>query len=226
MYDVIIFDIDETLFDFNETEILALKRTVEDLELIYNKDYHYKLYKEINSSLWKDLEKGLTTGDKLKSQRFELFAQALEIEINIDQVSDNFLSYLAHGAFLFDDSIPLLDYLKNKYVLSIITNGLKYVQNIKISKSNIGHYFKDIVISEEVNVSKPNTEIFKIALSNLNQVDKSRVLMIGDSLSSDIKGGNDFGIDTCWYNPNNKINTTSIKPTYAISSLKDLFSIL
>lgn len=226
MYKIIIFDIDETLFDFKETEKGAIEKIVTGLGLDYDSSYHFPLYKKINSKLWKDLEKGLIAGEELKYKRFEEFFNAIDHSANIENVSHSFLQHLAHDAYLFDDSLPLLDYLKDKYRLSIITNGLKFVQDIKIDKSDIRGYFEDIVISEEAGVSKPDSKIFDIALSNLNHNEKHNVLMIGDSLSSDISGGFGFGIDTCWYNPEGKVNTSDVKPTYEINSLKELFDIL
>ena len=110
--------------------------------------------------------------------------------------------------------------------LSIITNGLKDVQDNRIRKSIIAKYFDDIVVSEEVMVSKLDPKIFEHALININHTDKSKVLMVGDSLTSDIQGGINFGIDTCWFNPNNIANKTRIKPTYEISNLMDLKDIV
>jgi 2-haloacid dehalogenase len=110
--------------------------------------------------------------------------------------------------------------------LAIITNGLKDVQNYRIKKSVIGEYFEDIVISEEVKVAKPNSKIFEHALNNLKHTDKSKVLMVGDSLTSDIQGGINFGIDTCWFNPSKTVNTTKIKPTFEIANLMELKDIV
>jgi putative hydrolase of the HAD superfamily len=116
--------------------------------------------------------------------------------------------------------------LHGNYKLAIVTNGLKDVQNNRIRKSVIGEYIKDIIISEEVGISKPDPGIFEHAFNNIEQYDKSRVLMVGDSLSSDIQGGINFGIDTCWYNPHKTQNQTQISPSYEISNLMELLSIL
>lgn len=107
-----------------------------------------------------------------------------------------------------------------------MTNGLKDVQDNRIRKSIIGKYFENVVVSEEINISKPDPKIFEYALNSINYSDKSKVLIVGDSLTSDIQGGLNSGIDTCWFNPNNIINNTSIKPTYKITNLMDLKNIL
>lgn len=99
------------------------------------------------------------------------------------------------------------------------------MQNKRIRKSNISKYLDDIIISEEVKVAKPDAKIFELALNNVDYTNKSNLLMVGDSLTSDIQGGINFGIDTCWFNPN-KINKTKIKPTYEISNLVELKDLL
>ena len=96
------------------------------------------------------------------------------------------------------------------------------MQNKRIRKSNISKYFDDIIISEEVKVAKPDAKIFELALNNVDYTNKSNLLMVGDSLTSDIQGGINFGIDTCWFNPNKIVNKTKIKPTYEISNLVEL----
>ena len=132
----------------------------------------------------------------------------------------------ANASFLYEDSIDLVESLHKDFRLSIVTNGLKDVQDNRIRKSIIAKYFDDIVVSEEVMVSKPDPKIFEHALNNINHTDKSNVLIVGDSLTSDIQGGINFGIDTCWFNPNKIVNKTAIKPTYEISNLMDLKNIV
>lgn len=100
------------------------------------------------------------------------------------------------------------------------------MQNKRIRKSNISKYFDDIIISEEVKVAKPDAKIFELALNNVDYTNKSNLLMVGDNLTSDIQGGINFGIDTCWFNPNKIVNKTNIKPTYEISNLAELKDLL
>ena len=109
---------------------------------------------------------------------------------------------------------------------TIITNGLSAVQDNRIKKSVNTEYFEDIVVSKEIGVSKPNPEIFQHALNNINYTHKSKVLIVGDSLTSDIQGGIKFGIDTCWFNPAMDLNDAGIKPTYTIFDLMELKEIL
>jgi putative hydrolase of the HAD superfamily len=136
------------------------------------------------------------------------------------------MKHLANASFLFDESIELIESLHKDFKLTIVTNGLTDVQSKRIRKSVIAKYFEDIVISEEIKVAKPDPRIFEHALKNIKHTDKSKVLMVGDSLTSDIQGGINFGVDTCWYNPRKLENKTEIKPTYEISSLVELKDIL
>ncbi len=141
-------------------------------------------------------------------------------------ICKSYMKHLSHASFLYDDSINLIESLHKNYRLSIVTNGLKDVQNNRIRKSIIAKYFEEVVISEEVQVSKPNPKIFEHALNNMNYTDKRKVLMVGDSLSSDIQGGINFGIDTCWFNSNKILNKTDTQPTYEIFNLMELKDIL
>ncbi|WP_315077374.1 YjjG family noncanonical pyrimidine nucleotidase [uncultured Clostridium sp.] len=225
-YEVIIFDADETLFDFKKSEREAFKNTMLEFGIQYNENYHLKIYQSINTAIWKEFEEGIITQEKLKVERFKRLSSKLKIEFNESQFAKSYMKYLAEASFLFEDSIELVENLNNYYTLSIVTNGLTSVQEKRIRKSIISKYFKDIVISEEISVSKPNPEIFEHALKNINHIDKSKVLMVGDSLTSDIQGGINFEIDTCWYNPNKLVNKTEVKPTYEISNFKELKDLL
>ena len=137
-----------------------------------------------------------------------------------------YIKHLSGASFLYADSLEMIESLYPECRLSIITNGLMEVQENRIRTSAIAKYFEEVVISEEVKISKPDPRIFEHALSQLRHTDKSKVLMVGDSLTSDIQGGINAGIDTCWFNPNRTVNKTGIKPTYEISNWRGLKNIL
>ncbi|WP_432666660.1 YjjG family noncanonical pyrimidine nucleotidase [Wukongibacter baidiensis] len=225
-YDIIIFDADETLFDFKKSEKDAFKNTMLEFDIEYDENHHLKIYKEINTAIWKELEDGLITQKKLKIERFKRLSDRLEARFDEGEFAKSYMNHLSQASFLYDDSIELVESLHKNYRLTIITNGLKIVQDNRIRKSTIAKYFEDIVVSEEVQVSKPDPKIFEIALDNIKHADRSKVLIVGDSLTSDIQGGINFGIDTCWFNPNKLENRTGIKPTYEISNLMELKGIL
>lgn len=225
-YEIIIFDADETLFDFKKSEKYAFENAMLEFDIEYDESYHLKIYKEINDAIWKELENGLITQEKLKVERFKRLSDKLNIKFDPVEFAKSYMKHLANASFLYEDSTSLIEDLSKEHKLIIITNGLKNVQTNRIRKSTIGKYFEDIVISEEVGVSKPNPKIFEIALENINYTDKSKILMVGDSLTSDVKGGINFGVDTCWFNHEKVLNKTEIKPTYEISNLLDLKTIL
>lgn len=225
-YELLIFDADETLFDFKKSERHAFKNAMLEFNIEYNENYHLKVYSDINAGIWKEFEQGVITQERLKVERFKRLSLKLNIQFDEIKFAKSYMKHLSNASFLYDDSINLIKSLNKYFKLSIVTNGLKDVQNNRIRKSIIAEYFDDIVISEEVKVSKPNPKIFELALNNINHTNKSSVLIIGDSLTSDIQGGINFGIDTCWYNPNNIINITETHPTYEIASLMKLKDIL
>lgn len=225
-YNVILFDADETLFDFRKSESFAFRNTMLDFKMEYDENYHLKTFKEVNSVIWKEFEEGLITQEKLRAERFRRFAERLNTSFDAEEFSKFYSKHLASASYLYDESIGLIEELYKSYKLVIITNGLTDIQNSRIRKSVIGKYFEDIIISEEVQVAKPNPKIFELALNNIKHTDKGSVLMVGDSLSSDIQGGINFGIDTCWLNSNKMINNTGLKPTYEISCLKELKDVL
>ncbi|WP_143316134.1 YjjG family noncanonical pyrimidine nucleotidase [Clostridium sp. HBUAS56017] len=225
-YQVILFDADETLFDFRRSEKEAFKNTMLEFGLEYNESHHLKIYHEINTAIWKEFEDGRITQDKLKVERFKRLSDKLNIKFDEVKFAEIYMKHLSNASFLFAESMKLIEGLYKKYKLAIVTNGLKSVQDNRIKKSPISKYFQCITVSEEVKVSKPDSKIFEITLDNLNYTDKNKVLMVGDSLNSDIQGGINFNIDTCWYNPNKNINRTRFKPTYEISNLMKLNNIL
>lgn len=223
-YEVIIFDADDTLFDFKKSEQEAFKNTMLEFDIAYQEDYHLPIYHKINSAIWKEFEEGKITQQVLKVERFRRLSNKLNIEFNEYEFAIAYMKHLANASYLFDDSIPFIQKLHKDYRLIILTNGLTNVQTKRIKQSIIANYFESIIISEEVGVSKPDPRIFELALESIHYTDKSKVLMVGDSLTSDIKGGINFGVDTCWINRNHVSNTTNIKPTYEILNWEQFYN--
>ena len=225
-YKVILFDADDTLFDFKKTEKHALENLMYSLDTDYDKDYCINIYREINTKIWKEFEEGKITSDKLKVERFQRLIDTLNLSDDANRLSNLYVKFLSEGSFLYEDTKNILDYLSTNYKLGIITNGLAEVQHKRIRQSEVSHYFDEVIISGEVKIAKPDPKIFEYALNSLNHDDKSSVLMIGDSLTSDIKGGINASIDTCWCNLFNKVNSTDINPKYEINNLLELKNIL
>ena len=236
-YKLVLIDLDDTLFDYPKTEEVAFRNTFKELgffveselgnakkEEIYEKIKDR--YKDVNLQLWKDLEKGAVDKDRLKVVRFEKIIEEFDLKYNPYEMSELYLKKLGEGIFPFEAAEKLCKYLHSKYKVGIVTNGIKEVQHSRIKNSAIAKYIDKIIISDEVGVNKPDKRIFEYAMNYFEIMDKSEVIMIGDSLGADIKGGQNAGIDTCWVNLRNNVNDTGIVPKYEVRKLEELFEIL
>lgn len=224
-YDIIFFDIDDTLFDFGKTEQNALHKAFSDFGLPSGVQDYRPRYKEISKVLWEDLEQGRTTIAKLGVERFRRLFVEYNLEIDAERFNRIYLEYLGEGSHLVPGAFEVCSSLKGCR-LAVITNGFGQVQKSRIAGSPLSQAFEEIIISEEAGYQKPDKGIFDFAFSKLQITKKERVLMVGDSLTSDIQGGINYGIDTCWFNPNYKDNNIGIKPTYEIRELTDLLKIV
>ena len=236
-YKLVLIDLDDTLFDYPKTEETAFRNTFKELgffvesELSNDKkeEIYEKIkdrYKDVNLQLWKDLEKGAVDKDRLKVVRFEKIIEEFDLKYNPYEMSELYLKKLGEGIFPFEATEKLCEYLHSKYKVGIVTNGIKEVQHSRIENSTISKYIDKIIISDEVGVNKPDKRIFEYAINYFEIMDKSEVIMIGDSLGADIKGGQNAGIDTCWVNLRNNVNDTGIVPKYEVRKLEELFEIL
>ena len=224
-YNYLLFDLDGTLFDYDKAESDALKNTFIQFGLNYDSAYLIK-YREINYLIWQDFENGKILQKNLKTKRFEQLAASIDTKFNASQFSNSYLINLSKCTALVTGSEEVLSKLYGKTKLYLITNGLKIVQRPRIKNSTIGKYFDDIIISEEVGVAKPQKEIFDIAFKMMENPDKNEVLIIGDSLTSDITGGINYDIDTCWFNPKGNESNDNILPTYEIHHLPELLDLV
>jgi 2-haloacid dehalogenase len=224
-YRWLLFDADGTLFDYDKAENSALANTFEQIGYPFEPQYLPE-YRRVNSQIWLDFEQGKITQEKLKTRRFELLFEAINIYPDPQEFSDKYLVNLSNGTYLINGAAEILKALHQKFDLAIITNGLTAVQRPRFGKSAIYPYIKKIIISEEIGAAKPDREIFDIAFERMNHPANEEVLIIGDSLTSDIQGGNNYGIDTCWFNPKQKTNEQAITTTFEIQKLDELFDIL
>jgi 2-haloacid dehalogenase len=224
-YDVLIFDLDDTLFDFGETEKHALSNSFHAFDLPNGLTDYRASYNEISKGLWNDLEQGNMTLTELKVERFKRLFLQHGLTVIPEVFGQTYLDNLSKEVHMIDGVQDMVINLSNCRLV-ILTNGFQDVQNARIARSTLSHIFEAIITSEESGFQKPQVEIFEYAFRKLGISNKQNVLMIGDSLSSDIQGGNNFGIDTCWFNPNRKENVTTIKPTYEIADYKELVQIV
>ncbi|MCK5456020.1 MAG: YjjG family noncanonical pyrimidine nucleotidase [Melioribacteraceae bacterium] len=225
-YKTILFDADGTLYDFDKAAVEALKSSFKKYNLEWTTNT-FSIYEDVNKKIWNDFEKGLITTKEIKTERFKRFFDIIEIS-NVDslQFSKDYLEFLSQNNYLLDGAKDIVKWSSEKFELAIVTNGLASVQNPRFKSSELRKYFKHIIISEEIGFAKPKKEIFDHTFELLNNPSKESVIIIGDNLTSDIKGGEDYGIDTCWFNPAKTVSNTGIKPTYEISILNELKKIL
>lgn len=223
-YSTILLDLDDTLLDFQKSEDFAIRTTIKTLG-IEPTDEIVESYKEINLKYWKMYERKEIEREALLVARFKEFCGLLNItNKDFSLLNETYFHYLSSTPFEIDGAEEFLKKLSDKYNIYIITNGVKRVQDKRLSLVNITKYFKKIYISEVLGYQKPDIEFFNIVLQDLNITNKSEVLIIGDSLTSDIQGGINSGIDTMWYNPQHK--KSNINYTYEISCYDDFFNII
>jgi len=216
-YEVLIFDADETLFDYTRGQAYALEKSLTKVGIVFDPIGHIDLYKHINDRLWKELEDGKIDRAALRNERFKLVLDEIGCtSADPAAVSDDYLNELGNAGFMIDGAIVLLEELHKHFRLALLTNGFSQVQHGRIARTNTAVFFDAIVISEEVGCQKPQREIFDLLLDELGHENRRNVLMIGDSLSSDITGGVNAGVDTCWYNPEGIQCPAEIVPTYIV----------
>ena len=224
-YDVVLFDADGTLFDFHRSEYEAIRETFESFGITAD-DALVADYSRINDSLWKMLERGEIEKQVLLYRRFELVCEKHSIDADAKLMAKTYMEALSQKAYLIPGAQELCASLYGKVKIYIVTNGVDFIQKRRYAKSGIDKYFERAFISGEIGAEKPSREYFEHVEANIPDFDKSRTLIIGDSLTSDIKGGINYGIDTCWYNPQNKPLTGDVNPLYTIHDLNELFEIL
>jgi YjjG family noncanonical pyrimidine nucleotidase len=220
-----LFDADGTLFDFQHAEAIALKNTPLQMRILPPANYA-SAYHQINNTLWKDFEAGNLSAQAVRAKRFRLLFEELSLVGDSHAFSEAFLQNLIEASTFLKGAELLLARLRSRFKLALLTNGFADVQHARIARLGLDDLFDPVIISEEVGVAKPDPAIFDIALERMGHPDRTCVLMIGDSLSSDIRGGSNAGIDTCWFNPASSVNETCVVPTYEIARLGELYSLL
>ncbi|GKX66451.1 YjjG family noncanonical pyrimidine nucleotidase [Inconstantimicrobium mannanitabidum] len=225
-YEVILFDADGTLFDYDKAEAQALEKTFKYFNFEYNEEKQLKKYREINKQIWIEYESGRISSQYMRIERFKQLFENYDVILDLHEFSKKYLSLLAAGIYLIDGAEEVCSYLSEKYKVVILTNGIKDVQNSRINNSVLKKYIKHIITSEETGYKKPDAGIFNYTFNKIGHVDKDKILIVGDSLSTDIKGGVNYGISTCWYNAYENKNLTELKPNYEIKDLRELLYLL
>lgn len=225
-YNIILFDADNTILDFDKAEFQALCRAFGEHGIQVD-DRLVEIYRKNNVALWQQLEQGLVSKDYVLNNRFVNTAKELDLKCDILTVSRKYEEYLHEGYYVIEGAIDVMQGLIDMGAkLYLVTNGVLTIQNARLKGSGVGKYFQKRFISEEVGYPKPHIEYFNHCFERIENFDRAKTLIVGDSLTSDIKGGINAGIDSCWYNPKHEQNARGIVPTYEIDNLAKLFDIV
>lgn len=223
-YKTILIDIDDTLLDFQKSEEHAIRTTIKTLG-IDPTDELVEKYKQINLKYWKMFERGEIEREDLLVARFKEFCGIMNItDRDFSKLNETYFYNLSSVPFEIDGAEEFLKKLSENYNIYAVTNGVKRVQTKRLSLVNITKYLKKVYISEEIGFQKPNIEFFDYVLNDLKLTNKEEILVIGDSLTSDIQGGINSNIDTMWYNP--KGLKSDLNYTYEIKKYDDFFKII
>ena len=221
----VLFDLDDTLFDFHKAEKIALTKTLVHFGIDPTEET-LALYSTINAAHWKRLELGEISREEVKVGRYRELFKTIGVECDPVKATAYYESMLAIGHYFMPGAPELLEELYRKYRLYIVSNGTAKVQEGRIGSSGIAKYMDGIFISQILGANKPDKQFFDICFAEMPDFSLSETVIIGDSLSSDIKGGINAGITTVWFNPKRIENDSNIKPDYTIKELSEVPGLL
>lgn len=222
---ILLIDLDNTLIDFNECARHSIINAFDELGFTYTEKVFETFICE-NVKIWKRLEKGEITKPQLRANRWNIILGKLGIDFDGTVIEEMFENGVAKGAYPVEGAYDLLDYLYGKYQMYIVSNGFRFVQESRLKIGDFEKYFDGVFVSEDIGIPKPAKEFFDYCFESLNNPSKSEILLIGDSISADITGGINYGIDTIWFNKNNEPLPENIAPTYTVRSLEEIKNIL
>ena len=227
MIKTLLWDIDGTLLDFSKAEEYGIRKCFDIFGLGECTDEMLLRYSKINRKYWEKLERNEITKQQVLTDRFVEFFKAENIEFNdVDKFNDEYQMRLGDKSFPCDNALETVMALKGKYKQYAVTNGTIIAQQRKLKQSGLIDIFDDIFISDEIGFEKPSVEFFDAVQEKIGMFKKDEVMIIGDSLTSDIKGGNNAGILCCWYNPLNLTNKDNLKIDYEIRNINEILNII
>ncbi|MHA7107937.1 YjjG family noncanonical pyrimidine nucleotidase [Bacillus sp. C-3-6] len=224
-YKTLLFDVDDTLLDFQKAEKMALRVLFEEKGIPLTDEIEAR-YKKINKGLWDAFEKGELSRKEVINTRFSLLFQEYGEEVDGILFENNYRNYLEEGNQLMQGAFEFINQIQGEYELYIVTNGVSKTQDKRLRNAGLHLLFKDVFVSEDTGFQKPMKEYFDYVFERIPNFAPEEGLIIGDSLSADIKGGYVAGIDTCWFNPERKLNDSGIIPTYEVHNFEELEALL
>lgn len=227
-YTTLLFDADDTLLDFRKDEKQALVKALTHYGVPITEE-NIKIYSDINQGMWKQLERGEITKPELKRTRFKKFFEAIGFECDEEPltVNEHYLSLLGEGGNTLEGAVDTVKKLyEDGYELYIITNGIAATQAKRLTRSGLLPYINEVFVSETIGYQKPRKEYFDAVLDNIKEKDKEKILVIGDSLTSDIQGAMNAGLPCCWLNRYGKELPDEYKVDYVIEDVREVFGVI
>ena len=224
-YEWLLFDADNTLWDFSASEARALEQTLVARDIPWSKEVLGD-YRIINRRVWDEYENGTLPKSQLRTIRFQRLLEQYRLDHPADELSLDYRNYLSQSTHLMAGAIDILRRTRPTYRQGLITNGLHEVQRPRLAATGLGNYFDFIVISDEIGVAKPSPDFFDAAYRQMEAVDKSKVLVIGDNPNADVRGALDYGFDACWLRLPGMADRPKLGATYTIRDIRDLEAVL
>lgn len=225
MYQYIFLDLDDTILDFHKAEAIAVAKAFASVGVTPTEDL-IRRYSEINKLHWQMLERGECTREQVLVERFAHLFRERDIDASALKCKKAYEELLRVGHYFIPGAEEILSYLAEKYQLYLASNGTARVQDSRLDSAGIRPYFQDVFISERMGSHKPSASFFEACFAKIPGFDRAKALMIGDSLTSDMQGGGNAGIDTCWYNPKGAARMDGMKINYEIQNLLELKTFL
>ena len=227
-YTTLLFDADDTLLDFRKDEKQALVKALTHYGVPITEE-NIKIYSDINQGMWKQLERGEITKPELKRTRFKKFFEAIGFECDEEPltVNEHYLSLLGEGGNTLEGAVDTVKKLyEDGYELYIITNGIAATQAKRLNRSGLLPYINEVFVSETIGYQKPRKEYFDAVLNNIKEKDKEKILVIGDSLTSDIQGAMNAGLPCCWLNRYGKELSENYEVDFVIEDVREVFGVI
>ncbi|MCL2564948.1 MAG: YjjG family noncanonical pyrimidine nucleotidase [Defluviitaleaceae bacterium] len=225
-YDLVLLDLDGTLLNFEEAQEKAFEKTLGEFGIVYS-EKALEVYVKANKRCWEEFEKGLITKEELFIARFTNFLEEMGLDSGkAERISERYMQILPVCKVIPPESVELCGALSKRADIVIATNGDAKGQMMVIESSGIMPFIKGVAVSEKVGYPKPDYRFFQYAMALVSDAQKDKTIIVGDSLTADIKGGADFGIDTCWFNPAYSPSLKGIEPTYIIKDLRQILDLV
>ena len=225
MFEILFIDLDDTILDFKKAENVALRKTLEEFGLTPTEEVCAR-YSVINQLHWEMLERKEITREQVLLGRFAVLFEEYGISGDSATVARRYTENLGIGHYFLPGAEEAVKALSKKYRLFITSNGTTHVQKSRLASADIEQYFEDVFISQQIGVNKPDKGFFDGCFAKIRDFDPEKAMIVGDSLTSDILGGINTGIATCWVNPKGKKARADIRADYEIKSLDQLEDLL